>query len=197
MKGSGFISFLAGLLIAGGAQAADCPDDQTAKDGFTLERPGIRSEFRPSDEMIVYVSNTYQSSLSQTQFFFGGLIELFHDSEKGQLMVVPLSDLRSIFPLKSGASHEVSFLRLTPKKSAAVQQTMKLQVTGKEKYRLGDCEYDVLAVRQTVKNAQGKELDAWTSLYAPSLQAVLAKRYDEGSAKEAIVGYESIKPLAE
>ncbi|WP_292650559.1 hypothetical protein [Mesorhizobium sp.] len=53
----------------------------------------------------------------------------------------------------------------------------------------------MLAVRQTIKNEAGKTQDEFTALYAPDLQAVLARRYDEGTNAESVVGYEIIKPL--
>jgi hypothetical protein len=197
MKSRLCTSLFLGLLATGAANGAECPNSEKAKDGFTLERPGVRSQFRSSAGMVVHVANTYEAAPPQTQFFFGGLIEVLHLGEKGQFSLVPLSDLRSIFPLKSGARHKIAFLRLMPKEKAGVQQTLELQITGKEKFSLGTCEYDVLSVKQFLKDANGEELDAWTSLYAPDLQAVLAKRYDEGSARETTIGYETIKPLAD
>ncbi|MER9601586.1 hypothetical protein [Mesorhizobium sp. M0243] len=60
-----------------------------------------------------------------------------------------------------------------------------------------DCKYNVLAVKETFKNGAGETLDSFTALYAPDLQAALARRYDEGTSSESVNGYETIKPLAE
>jgi hypothetical protein len=185
------------LLMADAAHSGECIDTEGAKTGFALERPGVRSEFRPSDEMIVHVANSFDSSPPQIQFFFGGLIEVFRSSETGQFAAIPLSDMRDIFPLKSGARRKIDVLRLVPKKKSGTPEALELRVTGKEKFRLGDCEYDVLAVKQSLKDSGGKELDVWTSLYAPELKAVLAKRYDEGTAQELTVGYKTIESLTE
>jgi hypothetical protein len=191
------VTMLAGLLTASAAHGAECPNAEEAKRGFTLERPDVRSQFRPSAEMVVHVENTFDRSAPQTQFFFGGLIEVFRNSETGRFAMFPLSDLRSIFPLKPDARHELAFLRLAPREKAAIPETLELQVLGKETFSLGQCKYDVLVVKQSVKGAEGKETTAWTSLYSPDLQAVLAKRYEEGTAQEETIGYEEIKPLEE
>ncbi|WP_245446402.1 hypothetical protein [Mesorhizobium kowhaii] len=48
------------------------------------------------------VANTYESQSPQTQYLFAGLIEVFRDSDTGRLAMIPFSDLRKLFPLKTG-----------------------------------------------------------------------------------------------
>ena len=78
--------------------------------------------------------------------------------------------------------------------TTGAQQTLELEVAGEEKFSLGECQYKVLVVRQTIQDG-GREVDAWSALYSPELEATLAKRYDEGTAQELTVGYTSIRPL--
>lgn len=179
------------------AHGAECVDAKTAKAGFALEMPGIRSEFRPAAGGMVSVANTYQSESPQTQFLFAGLIEVFRDSDTGHLAMIPLADLRKLFPLKSGAKSTTQFVELSPKKQPKGTKTLELAVKGKETFSLGDCKYTVLAVKETIKNQAGETVDAFTALYAPDLQAALARRYDEGTKSESVVGYEVIKLLAQ
>jgi hypothetical protein len=193
-----FMPLLCGLLTAGIAQAGDCPNAATIKDGFVLERPGIRSVFRLSEEeKVMQVTNSFDAGPPQTQFFLGGLIELYRASKTGQFAILTLTDLRDIFPLEAGAQRKLGFIELVPQEKTAKPIVQDLSVTGKEAFSLGECEYEVLAVKQTRKSSGGEELDVWTALYAPDLQAVLAKRYDEGSGQEATIGYEAIRPLLE
>jgi hypothetical protein len=105
--------------------------------------------------------------------------------------------MRAIFPLKAGAHRKLEFVELLPLEDTADPVVLDLNVTGKENFSLGGCTYDVLAIKLVKKKGNGEELDAWTALYAPDLQAVLAKRYDEGTAQETTVGYAAIKPLVE
>lgn len=190
------LSFV-GLLAAGTAYGAKCPDAKTAYDGFVLDRPGVHSEFHPSAEMVVQVANTFDSAPPQTHFYLGGLIEVLRSSDKGRFSMLPFSDLRSIFPLQPGDSHEITLMHLEADKKVEKPLTLALEVTGEESFSLGDCKYEVLAVRQTMTAADGGNIDTWTSLYSPDLQAVLARRYDEGTAQESVIGYEAIQPLAE
>jgi hypothetical protein len=183
------------LAVASAAQAAQCVNAKSAKAGFVLSKPGISSELRPTAGGMVHVANTYGSASPQTQFLFGGLIEVLRDSETGQVALIPFSDLRKLFPLKAGAKSKTEFVRLAPNKQPKGTETLEINVTGKETLSLGDCKYSVLAVKQTIKNEAGKILDEFTALYAPDLQAVLARRYDEGTNAESVVGYEVIKPL--
>ncbi|RWI78767.1 hypothetical protein [Mesorhizobium sp.] len=182
-------------ILASAAHGAECFDAKAAKAGFILERPGIHSEFRPAAAGMVSVANEYQSQSPQTQFLLGGLIEVFRDSETGQLAMIPFSDLRKLFPLKAGAKSKTIFVRLAANEQPKGTETLEINVKGKETFSLGDCKYNVLAVRQTIKNEAGKTQDEFTALYAPDLQAVLARRYDEGTSGESVVGYEVIKPL--
>ncbi|AZO08536.1 MULTISPECIES: hypothetical protein [unclassified Mesorhizobium] len=188
---------LAMLSLAGAAQAADCVDAKSAKAGFVLEKPGIRSEFRPAPGGMVAVANNYQSQSPQTQYLYAGLIEVFRDSDTGRLSMIPLGDIKKLFPLKAGAKSKTQFVRLSTKKTPKGTETLALAVKGKESYKLGDCKYTVLAVSETITGDSGAVIDTFTALYSPDLQAVLARRYDEGTSAQSQVGFETIKPLKE
>ncbi|RWM06534.1 hypothetical protein [Mesorhizobium sp.] len=188
---------LAMLTLAGTAEAADCVDAKSAKAGFVLEKSGIRSEFRPAPGGMVAVANNYQSQSPQTQYLYAGLIEVFRDSETGRLSMIPLGDVKKLFPLKAGAKSKTEFVRLSAKKAPKGTETLALAVKGKETYKLGDCKYSVLAVSETLTGDTGAVIDTFTALYSPDLQAVLARRYDEGTSAQSEVGFETIKPLAQ
>lgn len=184
-------------MLAGAAQAADCVDAKTAKAGFVLEKAGIRSEFRPAPGGMVAIANKYQSDSPQTQYLYAGLIEVFRDSDTGRLSMIPLGDLKKLFPLKAGAKSRTEFVRLSSKKAPKGTETLALTVKGKDSYKLGDCKYNVLAVGETITGDSGAVIDSFTALYSPDLQAVLARRYDEGTSAQSEVGFETIKPLKE
>jgi hypothetical protein len=184
------------LLSASATHAADCVDAKSAKAGFVLEMPGVRSEFRPVAGDMVSVTNAYESQSTQTQFLFRGLVEVLRDSDTGRVASIPFSDLRKLFPLKTGAKSTVEFVELSPNKQPKSTKTLSLVVKGKETFSVGGCKYNVLAVNETFKNGAGETLDTFTALYAPDLQASLARRYDEGTSSESVNGYETIKPLS-
>lgn len=185
------------LTFAGAAQASDCVDAKSAKAGFVLEKAGISSEFRPAPGGMVAVANKYESDSPQTQYFYAGLIEVFRDSDTGRLSMIPLGDLKKLFPLKAGAKSDTEFVRLSSKKAPQGIETLALTVKGKDTYRLGDCKYNVFVVGETITGENGNVIDTFTALYSPDLQAVLARRYDEGTSAQSEVGFERIKPLAQ
>lgn len=188
---------LAMLAFAGAARAANCVDAKSANAGFVLEKPGISSEFRPAPGGMVAVANKYQSDSPQTQYLYAGLIEVFRDSDTGRLSMIPLGDIKKLFPLKTGAKSKIEFVRLSSKKPPKGTETLTLTVKGKDSYKLGDCKYGVLVVGETITGDSGKAIDSFTALYSPDLQAVLARRYDEGTSAQSEVGFETIKPLAQ
>ena len=185
------------FTFAGAAQASDCVNAKSAKAGFVLEKAGISSEFRPAPGGMVAVTNKYQSDSPQTQYLYAGLIEVFRDSDTGRLSMIPLGDIRKLFPLKAGARSKTEFVRLSSKKAPKGTETLALTVKGKDTYRLGDCKYNVLVIGETITGDTGSVIDTFTALYSPDLQAVLARRYDEGTSARSEVGFEAIKPLAE
>ena len=185
------------FTFAGAAQASDCVNAKSAKAGFVLEKAGISSEFRPAPGGMVAVTNKYQSDSPQTQYLYAGLIEVFRDSDTGRLSMIPLGDIRKLFPLKAGARSKTEFVRLSSKKAPKGTETLALTVKGKDTYKLGDCKYNVLVIGETITGDNGSVIDTFTALYSPDLQAVLARRYDEGTSARSEVGFEAIKPLAE
>ncbi|TIT72109.1 MAG: hypothetical protein E5W56_20975, partial [Mesorhizobium sp.] len=104
---------------------------------------------------------------------------------------------KKLFPLKAGAKSKTEFVRLSSKKAPKGTETLALAVKGKETYKLGDCKYNVLTVNETLTGDSGAVIDSFTALYSPDLQAVLARRYDEGTSAQSEVGFERIQPLKE
>lgn len=183
MKTASIGMILVVLLSASAVHAADCVDAKSAKAGFVLEMPGVRSEFRPVAGDMVSVTNAYESQSPQTQYLYG-LVEVLRDSDTGRVASIPFSDLRKLFPLKTGAKSTIEFVELSPSRQPKSTKTLSLVVKGKETFSVGGCKYNVLAVTETFKNGAGETLDTFTALYAPDLQAALARRYDEGTSSE-------------
>lgn len=73
-------------------------------------------------------------------------------------------------------------------------QSLELEVTGQETLSLGKCDYKVLRIKQTTRE-NDKLVDQQSVLYSPDLEAILARIYDEGTASELIVHYDSISTL--
>jgi hypothetical protein len=189
---------IAGLFLAvapiGVAHADDCPNAQTAKLGFVLERQGIRAEIRSMSDRFVHARNIYGPGRTQDVIYYGGLVEISRFDDNARRINIPMSDLRTMLPLETGARRTVTYAPSDPGRVGAVV-SLELTVTGREKVQLGSCEYAVQVVKTRTLAADGKVLYEYSDLYSPDLGFVLAKRYNEKNGSESTVSYRTIRPL--
>ena len=189
---------IAGLCLAvaqfGAAHADDCPNAQTAKLGFVLERQGIRAEIRPNADRFVHARNIYGEGRSQDVIYYGGLIEISRFDDTGRRINIPMSDLRTLLPLDPKARRVLTYAPADPGRVGALV-SLELTVTGQERIQLGTCDYAVQVVRNRSMAADGKVLYEYSDLFAPDLGFVLAKRYGGRNGGETTVSYKTIRPL--
>jgi hypothetical protein len=172
----------------------DCPPARTAKSDSVLERQGTRAEVRPAPVHFVQVLNTYPDGKKQAVIYYRGLFPISRFDETARSINVPVSDIRTIFPLDVNARRALTYAPNEPGKEGALI-SLELTVSGQEQLRLGPCSYDVLVVRNRYLNAEGRVLSEHTDLYSTELGFVLVKRYEERGGTQTTVKYQSIKPL--
>ena len=182
------------VLLASPAIGNDCPTAQTAKLGFILERQGTIAEVRPASDHFVHVLNSYPGGKKQDVIYYRGLFPLTRFDDTARSINIPVSDLRTIFPLELKARRAVTYAPSQPGKVGALI-SLELTVTGQEQLQLGPCSYNVLIVRNRFLNAEGKATSEHTDLYSPELGFVLAKRYEERAGTQTTIKYQSIRPL--
>jgi hypothetical protein len=187
-------SLAAAVALASPVAADDCPDKTAARAGFVLERAGTASEVRPVSDLFTHVRNTYPSGKTQDVLYFRGLFDVSRRDESAHRLSVPLTDLRTLFPLDVGARRAVTFVLAEPGK-AGPPLSLELTVAGRETFRMGACRYDVLVVRNRTLNVAGKVTSQYTDLYAPDLGIVLGRRFDDGGGRQTSVLFESIRLL--
>jgi len=188
------VPLIATVLLASPAIGNDCPTAQTAKLGFILERQGTIAEVRPASDHFVHVLNSYPGGKKQDVIYYRGLFPLTRFDDTARSINIPVSDLRTIFPLELKARRAVTYAPSQPGKVGALI-SLELTVTGQEQLQLGPCSYNVLIVRNRFLNAEGKATSEHTDLYAPELGFVLAKRYEERAGTQTTIKYQSIRPL--
>ncbi|NIX78017.1 hypothetical protein [Microvirga terricola] len=176
------------------AFADDCPTAQTAKLGFLLERPGAQAEIRFTSDHFVHAVNTFAGGKRQDALYYRGLFLVSRFDDTARTINVPLSDLRSIFPLDLTTRRALTYAPADPTKAGALV-SIEMTVTGQERLQLGPCTYNVLVIRNRFLNAEGRVLSEHTDLYSQDLSFILAKRYDERGGVQTTVKYQSIKPL--
>ena len=187
-------TLLVSLAVCFTASAEDCPNAVTAKTGFVLERNGTASQVRPSSPF-THVMNTYSNGMKQDVITFHGLVTLTRFDRSARSITIPLTDLRTILPLKVGDKRVISFVPADPTGFRGIV-SQEMQVSGKEKLQLGSCSYDVLVIQNRYLAQDGRTTSRFVDLYSPELGYVLGKRYDEGGGRETAVKFETIRPLS-
>ncbi len=176
------------------AYADDCPNAQTAKFGFVLERQGTRAEVRPASDQFVHVVNSYAGGKTQNVIYYRGFFPISRFDDTARSINIPVSDLRTVFPLEPKSRRTLTYAPAQPDKVGALI-SLELTVTGQEQIQLGACSYNVLIVRNRFLNAAGKVTSEHTDLYSPELGFILAKRYEEGGGAQTTMKYQTIRPL--
>jgi len=187
-----FLIFTAKLAVP--AYADDCPNAQTAKLGFVLERQGTRAEVRPASDHFVHVVNSYPGGKTQNVIYYRGFFPISRFDDTARSINIPVSDLRTIFPLEPKARRALTYAPAQTDKVGALI-SLELTVTGQEQMQLGTCSYNVLIVRNRFLNEAGKATSEHTDLYSPELGFILAKRYEERGGAQTTMKYQSIRPL--
>ncbi len=185
------------LILATGivpARADDCPNARTAKLGFVLERHGARAEVRPASDHFVHVRNIYSGGKQQDVIYYRGFFPVSRFDDTARSINIPVSDIRSVFPLEAKVKRALTYASAEPDRVGALR-SIEITVSGQERLELGSCSYDVLVVRNRTLNAEGRLLGEHTDLYSPELGFILAKRYDENGGRLTTVKYQSIRPL--
>jgi hypothetical protein len=180
--------------LASPAHADDCPTAQTAKLGFIVERQGTRAEVRPTSDHFVHVVNSYPGGKAQNVIYYRGFFPISRFDDSARSINIPVSDLRSVFPLEPKSRRAVTYAPAQPDKVGALI-SLELTVTGQEQIQLGACSYNVLIVRNRFLDAAGKVTSEHTDLYSTELGFILAKRYEERGGAQTTVKYQSIRPL--
>jgi hypothetical protein len=192
LRSAALLSLLPALVTP--ALGNDCPTAQTAMLGFVLERQGTSAEVRPTANHVVHVVNLYPGGKKQDVLYYRGLFPLSRFDDTARSINIPVSDIRTLFPLEPKARRALTYMAAQPDKAGPLI-SLELTVTGQEQLQMGSCSYNVLIVRNRFLNADGKVTSEHTDLYAPDLGFVLAKRYDERGGTQTTVKYQSIKPL--
>jgi hypothetical protein len=188
------IVFAVLLVGTASASADDCPNAQTAKLGFILERQGARAEVRSAPDHFVHVQNLYPGGKRQDVIYYRGFFPISRFDDTARSINVPVSDIRSVFPLAPKVKRALTYAPTEPGKVRSLV-SLELAVTGQERLELGSCSYDVLAVRNRALNAEGRVLYEHTDLYSPELGFVIGKRHDEKSGTQTTIKYQTIRPI--
>jgi hypothetical protein len=181
-------------VLATPSLADECPTAQTAKQGFVLERQGSRAEVRPSENHFVHVVNLFPGGKKQDAIYYRGLFLISRFDDTAKAINVPVSDIRTLFPLEVKAKRALTYAPAQPSKIGTLV-SLELTIEKQDTLKVGDCEYKVLVIRNRYLNAEGRVTGENTDFYSPDLGFTLAKRYDDNPGRSTTVQYERIRPL--
>jgi hypothetical protein len=171
------------LAVIAPVQADDCPNAKTARLGFVLERQGIRAEVRPTVDHFVHVQNLYPGGKRQDVIYYRGLFPISRFDDTARSINVPVSDIRTVFPLEAKSRRALTYAPAEPGKVGALL-SLEISVSGQEKLELGPCSYDVLVVRNRTLNAEGRVLGSIrTSVHPNSASSSERDMTSKGAGK--------------
>lgn len=93
------VCFALVLLLPISAQGQDCPTAPTKGKGFVLERQGVKTEVRAASDHFIHAVNSFVGGKVQDAIYYQGLFLVSRSDEDARALNIPVSDLRSIFPL--------------------------------------------------------------------------------------------------
>ncbi|MBV8745421.1 MAG: hypothetical protein JO134_10310 [Xanthobacteraceae bacterium] len=178
------------------AYAQDCPSAATVSRGFVVERGDKqRTEVFVGDDGLVRTRMRYggQSLLETT--LFAGLLPLDRFDRGRRTTSTPLTDLKTLFPLRVGQKVLARFTYSDG--SLTIPTTIQLFVKGTEQIAIGPCNYTVLKIEHSEGRGEGGMLRlVSTDYYAPDLKLVLMKEYKEIDGRSTFVKFDKIYPVA-
>ncbi len=179
------------------AYAQDCPTAATASRGFVVERGDKqKTEVFVGDDGLVRTRMRFggQSLLEVT--LFAGLFSLDRFDRGRRTTFTPLTDLKSLFPLRVGQNALALFEYKDS--NGTTPMSVLLLVKGTEPLPIGPCTYTVFKIEHREARGEGRTPRyIYTDYYAPDLKLVLMKEYKETNGRSTFVKFDKIYSIAQ
>lgn len=175
--------------------AQDCPNAQSVKDGYIVER-GDRSKtevFLVENNIIRTVFRYSGSSMLETTQY-QGLLQLDRVDRGRRTTYRPKTDLAAIFPLKAGQQKTIEF-NVKPGKERANTVKVQLSVKSTDVLYIGPCKYNVLKIERWESHGDGPLRLINTDYYAPDIKLIIAKEYNDRDGRTTLIKFDKIYPL--
>jgi hypothetical protein len=187
-------SLLTLLPFAGHTQ--DCPTAQTAPRGFVVERGDQqKTEVAIGEGDVVHTTMRYAGRTQLETDLFAGLFSLSRLDRGRRSTYKPLTDLKTLFPLRVGQKALALFDYTSGDKT--VPMTILLLVKTSEPVTIGQCTYRVLKVEHNEARGEGSAPRyVYTDYYSPDLKLVLMKEFRDPDGQSTFVKYDRIYTIA-
>lgn len=176
------------------AHAQDCPTAQSGRTGFVVQRGEQQKTeiFHVEDGIVRTVMRFGGKTLLETTQH-QGLFQLDRLEEGRRTKYEPQTDLKSLFPLKSGRTVAAKFT--TESNGQRGTLSVEMAVRGADVVYIGPCKYSVLKIERSESRSDDPPRFVDTDYYSPELKLVLAKEYRESGGGTHMIKYDRIYPL--
>jgi hypothetical protein len=167
--------------------AQECPTAQTAKRGFVVQRGELqKTDVFRDDQGIVRTVMKYDGKALLETTQFEGLFQLDRLDRGKRTRYEPATgtDLKSLFPLKSGQQAKAKFISETEGRYGRLY--VELDVKAAEDLSIGSCKYKVLRIERSQSGNAETLRPVYTEFYSPDLKLILAREYRKGDGREVI-----------
>jgi hypothetical protein len=180
------------VFFACGAFGQECPTADTASRGFLVERGDKqKTEVSVGDDGLVHTRMRFGGQPLLETTLFAGLFALDRFDRGRRTTFTPLTNLKTLFPLRVGQRALGLFEFQDSNKT--IPMTILLSVKAAEPLAIGPCTYTVLKIEHSEARGEGRQPRyIYTDYYAPDLKLVLMKEYKEADGRSTFVKYDKI-----
>jgi hypothetical protein len=189
---------VAGIALASlapaAARAQDCPTAQMGKTGFVVERTERqKTEIFHADGDIVRTIMRYDGKTLLETTQFQGLFHLDRLDRGRRIKFEPRTDLKALFPLKSGRTASAKFISEDSGRYGRLY--VEIAVKSMEDLFIGACKYQVLKLERSESRSAEPPRYRYTDYYSPELKLILAKEYRERDGRTTLIKFDRIYPV--
>jgi hypothetical protein len=180
------------MLPSSAGHAQDCPSAQSAPRGFVVERGDKqKTDVSIGDDGVVRTTMRYAGQPLLETSLFAGLFSLSRLDRGRRVTYTPLTDLKTLFPLKVGQKALAVFDYTDAGKTMPL--TILLRVKGQEPLSIGPRTYTLLKIEHSEARGEGSApRRLYTDYYSPDLKLVLMKEYKEPDGRSTFVKYDKV-----
>jgi len=189
------IVFAALIFGATASYAQTCPDGQSGKTGFVVERgEKSRTEVFHDGAVVRTVMRFGGNALLETTQY-EGLFDLDRVDRGRHSAFKPKTDLAKLFPLKT-KQHATVVFDVAMGGAAEKVRTVELLVLGQDELYVGGCKYKVLKIERRQSRSNGAPAFTNIDYYAPDLKLVIAKEYKKANGRTSLIKFDKVYPIS-
>jgi hypothetical protein len=191
---AGFVAGGAWACVPGGATAQDCPNAQSGKTGFSVERGDQqKSDVFHADNGVVRTVMRYNGTMVLETTQYESLFQLDRLDNGRKTKFEPQTDLKKLFPLRPGRTASAKFTSDSDGRPG--QLVMEMAVKGTDTIYVGPCKYAVLKIERSESRSADPPRFVNIDYYSPDLKLILAKEYRESNGGSHTIKYDRVYPL--